>query len=311
MAERNHGRAVLVSFALFPLTLTAPLSAANDENPCVVRRVQEEVTELRKRPWLGGELEVSEDDGSRRIRMVHLAPEGPLAAAGAKVNDVILAVAGVELSAIPLSLGGVSAGNGLPGLRQGVPVVLRLRRDGAEQEFQAMPSRLPNTALPDALGLKIVRGQGWFSAGEITAELPAAADDCLAQGARDRLLKLRQQAWLGIDHLQSLEHEEGTELHVLKLDPEGPLAAAGVQEGDLILAVDGIDFSTMLYRRARLAIPQVLDGLQPGRPLHLRLRRGDSEIEVEVTLPALRGYPLAKRLGSRLLSMAKIYFYEE
>jgi S1-C subfamily serine protease len=273
--------------------------------------VHEEVTGLRKRPWLGGELEAVENDG-RQMRVAHLLAKGPLAAAGVKVNDVILSVAGAELPTMPLTSTGASAGDGLPGSQHGVPVVLRLRRDGAEQELQVVPSRLPDTALPYALGLKVLRDQGWFRDGEVTSELlSVAADDCLAQDARDRLLKLRQQAWLGIDHLRSLEQEEGTELHVLKLNPEGPLAAAGVLEGDLILAIDRIDFSTMLYRRARVAIRQVLDGVQPGRPLHLRLRRGDSELEVETTPPVLRGYPLAKRMGARLLSAAKIYFYED
>jgi C-terminal processing protease CtpA/Prc len=311
MGERRRTRAFLLALANVSLALAAPFSAANDEDTCVVHRVNEEVAELRKRPWLGGELESIERDGRRQIRVAHLLPKGPLAAAGVQVNDVVLAVAGAEVST-PLPPAGVSAGGGLPGLQHGRSVALRLSRNGGERELQVMPLRLPDTALPDALGLKVLRDHGWFSDGEAKFEMTAAADDCLAQYTRDLLLKLRQQAWVGLYHLQILETEEGADLHVLKLYPESPAAAAGVQEGDVILAIDRVDISTMAFRRAGVAIRQILygGGIQPGRRLHFRLRRGDSELEVELTPPVLRGYPLAMIFGSRLLKTAKIYFYE-
>ncbi|HEX9736498.1 MAG TPA: hypothetical protein VGG06_31420 [Thermoanaerobaculia bacterium] len=251
---------------------------------------------------------MAEHDGPRQIRVAHLFPNGPLATAGVKVNDVILAVSGAELSTTSLTPAGVSAGDGLPGLQHGLPVALRTRRDGAEEELQVVPTRLADLALPDALGLKILRDQGWFRDGELTSELTAAADDCLVKAARGLLPDLRQDPWLGLDASHLLETEEGSDYHVRRLYPEGPLAVAGVQEGDVILAIDRIDFSTMPFRRAQVVIRQVLGGLRPGRSLHLRLRRGDSELEVELTPPILRGYPLVGILGSRLLRRAKIFY---
>jgi len=242
--------------------------------------------------------------------VAHVLPNGPLAAAGVQVNDVVLAVAGTDLSTMALTPAGVSASDGLPGLKHGTPVGLRLRRDGAERELMVVPSRLPNPALPAVLGLKVLRDQGWFRDGDVTTELPEA-DGCLAQEVRALALKLRQHGWLGLDRLQIIETEKGADLHVLKLDPAGPVAAAGFQEGDVILAIDRIDISTMPFRRAGVAIRQIFDGLRPGRPLHFRLRRGDSEVEIELTPPILRGYPLAGLLGSRLLRTAKIFYDDD
>jgi S1-C subfamily serine protease len=65
---------------------------------------------------------------------------------------------------------------------------------------------------------------------------------------------------------------------VTGLAPGGPAEAAGVQEGDVILAVDGqtIDESTSLT--------EALFAHEPGETVPLELQRGDETVEVEIEL---------------------------
>jgi serine protease Do len=65
-------------------------------------------------------------------------------------------------------------------------------------------------------------------------------------------------------------------LLVRGVEPDGAAAAAGVREGDLLVAADGAELVSVdvLYER--------LDGLGPGRPLTLEVVRGADELTLTV-----------------------------
>lgn len=85
----------------------------------------------------------------------------------------------------------------------------------------------------------------------------------------------------------------------LRLDGSGPAAAAGLQDGDLLLAVDGLSTVGPTLREAM----QRLDEAKT-RDVLLRVRSGDAELEVRVraelqaepSAPLLGLYPLPRRV---------------
>jgi S1-C subfamily serine protease len=74
------------------------------------------------------------------------------------------------------------------------------------------------------------------------------------------------------------EFVESDGLLVTAVLEDGPAAAAGIQRGDILLSIDGEDLVTGqdLY--------EALDGKRGGEPVEFRVRRGDSELDVRVTL---------------------------
>lgn len=65
---------------------------------------------------------------------------------------------------------------------------------------------------------------------------------------------------------------------VTSVSPEGPAEAAGVQEGDVILSLDGVEIN------AQNAFSEVLFEHSPGDTVEATIQRGDEQITLEVTL---------------------------
>jgi S1-C subfamily serine protease len=76
------------------------------------------------------------------------------------------------------------------------------------------------------------------------------------------------------------DDEDGAGVEIAGIGAEGPLAAAGIQEGDVIVAVDGTPVGT------ESDLMSALGGLMPGRSAVLEVVRGDTHLTTVVVAPS-------------------------
>jgi len=83
-----------------------------------------------------------------------------------------------------------------------------------------------------------------------------------------------RRGWLGVGFIVN---DEG-EAEIVSVDDESPADAAGLQEGDVLLEIDGQEIidQEMLYREIRMHTP--------GDKVELRIERGGKERDIEVEL---------------------------
>lgn len=75
------------------------------------------------------------------------------------------------------------------------------------------------------------------------------------------------------------DDEDGAGVEIAGVGSEGPLAVAGIQEGDVIVAVDGTPVGT------EGDLMSALGGLMPGRSAVLEVVRGDQHLTTVVVAP--------------------------
>jgi S1-C subfamily serine protease len=78
---------------------------------------------------------------------------------------------------------------------------------------------------------------------------------------------------------------------IVHVDPDGPAAAAGIERGTIILAVDGETVDS----RAELAA--AIGAREPGDTVTLTVLRGDEETEVSITLESAGAYLGVEAVG--------------
>lgn len=76
------------------------------------------------------------------------------------------------------------------------------------------------------------------------------------------------------------EDDEGAGVEIAGIGPSGPLADAGLREGDIIVAVDGVAVDT------EEDLMQALSGLLPGRSAVLEVLRNDNRMTATVIAPS-------------------------
>lgn len=84
------------------------------------------------------------------------------------------------------------------------------------------------------------------------------------------------RGWLGVEvEVQRRVGDEAGALLVASVDPGGPAAAAGLQPGDLIIALDDMPVGSAREMAQRIAM------LRPGAQVVLGVLRGDSVVELD------------------------------
>jgi len=207
-------------------------------------RPPEEVPEVEIRPYLGVRYETVEEGA----RIVEVTPESPAGQAGLRESDVILTVDRAPV------------GEGYPDLaarilqhEPGDTVELRVQRGDEELELEV------------TLGMQaLFEGRPLFPPGEFP--MPPWWHNRPDEWPRER-------PYLGV-HIRQLE--EGAE--VLVVVPEGPADAAGLREGDLILAVDDEEVSR------ETPLVGLIAAHRPGDVVVLTVARDGRERRIEVEL---------------------------
>jgi len=93
---------------------------------------------------------------------------------------------------------------------------------------------------------------------------------------------------LNLAHQLGVESLEG--VAVLAVDPDSPAASVGLQQGDILLELDGQTIAS------NAEITENIRRTPPGRQVELTLRRGDEVLTIEVTLGNSADAPVDTRL---------------
>ena len=226
---------------------------------------------------VSGSCNVNEQSGrgythefSTEPRIGGVNPDGP-ADGKLRPGDVIIAIDGVLITTR-------EGGRRLANLKLGVPVTLRIRRAGKELDVTLLPRlgcNMPRLAVlggsgpvarpavaplsrPDAWGVQA--GMARLTAPPFSFGLELACGPC---------------GWISRPG-GSLRWFSPVAPVVRSVEPGGPGDVAGVEPGDVLLAIDGYSLSNEEPGRP-------LGKLQPGEPVELRFRRGSEMRTVEIT----------------------------
>lgn len=99
-----------------------------------------------------------------------------------------------------------------------------------------------------------------------------SADDCLAK----MQTKLAQKAWLGVEYELN---DEGRWV-IEKVYADSPAEAAGFRKGDVLLTMQGVEYS----KDNKKAIKKVYTGIEPGSDVQYLVDRQGREVELDATL---------------------------
>ncbi len=106
----------------------------------------------------------------------------------------------------------------------------------------------------------------------------AVGDQLIARGSVERAYLGIRYRGLQTDEAQQAGLPVGAGAVIELVEPGGPASSAGLQEGDLIVAVNGQSLNT------GSALPALMFSLRPGEQATLRVVRGDQAGDVVVTL---------------------------
>ncbi|HEY4691516.1 MAG TPA: trypsin-like peptidase domain-containing protein [Anaerolineae bacterium] len=111
----------------------------------------------------------------------------------------------------------------------------------------------------------------------------AVSEQLIARGAvRRAYLGIRYRGLQG-DEAQRANLPVGAGAAIESVEPDGPASQAGLQQGDLIVAIDGQSLNSAS------SLPALMLTLQPGDTITLHVVRGDATSDVTVTLGEFPG----------------------
>lgn len=126
-----------------------------------------------------------------------------------------------------------------------------------------------------------------------SAEVCAAeTQSCLDQMASE----LREKGWVGIE----LEHSDSGALTITRVEYDSPAGAAGLQAGDVLVALNGIAFGDeQVWEKNK-------DAMRPGKTIVYTVRRDGHQKEVKVELASIPEEIMAKWIGRHMLEHASV-----
>ncbi len=116
-----------------------------------------------------------------------------------------------------------------------------------------------------------------------------STQDCLNKMAA----KLRHRGWVGLE----LEDGPAGEMVVKRVVEDSPAVAAGFRQGDVLVAVNGIEFSEENHE----ALGKVKQGMAPGKTITYTVARKGKNRDLDVTLGELPDEVLAAWIGGHML----------
>jgi len=109
--------------------------------------------------------------------------------------------------------------------------------------------------------------------------------------------KLKEKGWVGVE----LDEADGGALTISRVEPYSPAQAAGLQEGDVLLAVNGVRFGS----ENEEAWHKVKSEMQVGKTITYSLKRDGYDKKIDVTLARIPDEIMAKWVGRHMMEHAK------
>ncbi len=108
--------------------------------------------------------------------------------------------------------------------------------------------------------------------------------------------KLRDKGWVGVE----LDDADGA-MTITRVEPYSPALAAGLQRGDVLLAVNNVSFGS----EDENAWHDVKSQMQVGKTITYTIKRDSAKRKVDVTLAEIPDEIMAKWVGRHMLEHAK------
>jgi len=125
-------------------------------------------------------------------------------------------------------------------------------------------------------------------AGEKGKKCDGNAEECCNKMAAE----LKHRGWVGIEM-----DDEGGRLTIKRVVPGSPAEAAGLQAGDVLVALNGTPFGAENKDKIKASYK----AMTPGAKAAYTVQRGGQEREVSVTLGSLPPEVLAQWVGAHML----------
>lgn len=132
-------------------------------------------------------------------------------------------------------------------------------------------------------------------AGEKKHDCTASTQDCLNKMAQ----KMKDKGWVGIEYDKG---KKGEKQVISKVVAGSPAQKAGLQKGDVLLAINGVQFGD----EDKEKWSKVKKAWRPGQTITYTLARGDMKKEVQVTLGKVPEDVMAQWIGHHMLQHATI-----
>ena len=138
-----------------------------------------------------------------------------------------------------------------------------------------------------------------FALAALVATAAFAGEKCTesTQACLNHMAAMASKGWLGIDGEKSAEPAG---YKITKVYAEGPAAKAGLQVGDVLVALNGVSYASTAE------IMKVKDGLVPGSTATYSVTRSGQKQDVKVTLGKIPDDVLAQKIGKHMLEHAEI-----
>jgi C-terminal processing protease CtpA/Prc len=145
-----------------------------------------------------------------------------------------------------------------------------------------------------AAALSVLAMAGTAGAGE-GKKCEYSTQECLDYMAT----KMKGSGWVGVE----LDHAEDTEaMRVTRIVANSPAERAGIQAGDLLVAINGIT----LGKANEEKLMQARATFKPGDSVTWTMKRGASDREVAITLAPMPADVLAAYIGQHMLEHAQV-----
>ena len=110
---------------------------------------------------------------------------------------------------------------------------------------------------------------------------------------RSMIQSFENKGWIGIE----LDFSESESPRIIRVLEGSPAAAAGLAVGDVLVALDGVAYTTASKDELREAKKTMV----PGREVRLTVRRGGEELVLPLTLGSIPQSVLAQWIGTHLI----------
>ena len=120
-------------------------------------------------------------------------------------------------------------------------------------------------------------------------ECPEGTENCLTA----MVAKLQTRGWLGIE----TEKTESGRYRITRVVEGSPAATYGLQEGDILIALNGIELSEANHEQ----IARAKESLTPGARATYTVKRSSGKAEVAVTLGTVPAEVMAEWVGRHMI----------